>query len=219
MPKKRRGESHVRLYRHELECEAYRSLSTDARALLVEFRALYCGQENRIYMSVRQMMRRLNVGQRKAQRARDDLLDRGFVRLLSSGGFNRKIRHASEYALTNEPLEPDCDGATAPKDFMRWQPQKSTVANSATDGSRSDYRGNGKKAQKFSHGSCSDYRDLQSGQRHGSRSDYTDRLPGTPAISGGSEGLLASALVVDSEPQFKLCVAALLASADREKAA
>lgn len=134
-------DTHVRLYRHELECAAYRSLSTDARALLIEFRSLYNPREgNCVFLSVRDMQRRLNVGQRRAQRARDELLDRGFIRMLKPGGFTRKTKHAAEFAITNEPLNPHQDGATAPKDFMKWMPQKkSSVAVATTDGSRSDY--------------------------------------------------------------------------------
>lgn len=205
MGRKRKAEAHVRLYRHELECEAYRSLSTDARALLVEFRALYDGRENRLPMSVRQIMRRLGIGQRRAQQARDDLVDRGFIRLLSQGGFNRKFRHASEYALTNEPLNPNRDGATASKDFMKWRPQKITVGSTATDGGRIDYRDASQKAKKTSHGSHSDYRKQKSKLLHGSQYSYTDKLPGAPSGSGGSERMLWTALAADGEAQFKLC--------------
>lgn len=122
MAKKRRGEAHVRLYRHELESAAYRSLCTAARALLVEFRALYNGRDNRIHMSLSEIMRRLNVGRRCAEKARDELLDRGFIVLIEAASFHRKVRHAPIYALTNEPLEPERDGATASKEFMRWRP-------------------------------------------------------------------------------------------------
>lgn len=135
MARKARYQPHVRLYRHELECEAYRSLSPDARALLVEFRALYDGRENRVYMSVREIRRRLgNVGQKRAENARDELLEHGFIRLLQPGSFSRKARHAPEYALTNEPLS-NRDGATAPKDFMSWT-QKNTVLKTNTEAMR-----------------------------------------------------------------------------------
>lgn len=177
MSKKPRGEAHVRLYRHELECPAYRSLSTDARALLVEFRALYTGRENRIPMSVREIMRRLGVGQRRAQRARDELKDRGFIRELVSGGFSRNDRKATVYALTNEPLT-DRDGATAPKDFMSWTPQKSIVAEMTTDCSQIEYSEGKESPPNGSHGSQIEYRKPVNQASHGSHSGYTDRLPG-----------------------------------------
>lgn len=175
MSKPKRQESHVRLYRHELNSAAYRSLSPDARALLIEFRALYGGDENRIFMSVREIMRRLNVSQKPAERARDQLLDRGFVRVLAFGSFKRKRRHATEYVLTNEPLE-TTPGVTAPKDFMRWR-QKNTVADSTTDGSGIDYRDKPRKGKNPPHGSGIDYREGQNSGTHGSAIRYTDKLP------------------------------------------
>lgn len=145
---KRRDEAHVRLYRHELECPAYRSLSTDARALLVEFRALFSGRENRLFMSVREAARRIGVSQRPAQRALGELLDRGFIRCVEQGGFSCKTKHATVYALECQPDNPLAEGATAPKTFMRWKPaEEITVAEMTTDGSRFDYRGP-KKALK-----------------------------------------------------------------------
>ena len=185
MSRKRRAEAHVRLYRHELESEAYRSLSTDARSLLVEFRALYDGRENRIHMSVREAMRRLDVGQRRAQRAIWELLDRGFLRLLEAGSFARKVRHAPVYALTNEPLE-DKNGAVAPKEFMRWS-QKSSVANLNHHGSRNDYREGSEKPQSTPHGSQSSYRESPKQGIHGSQSSYTDSLPGRDCSDLGAE--------------------------------
>jgi len=162
MPKRRKphgGEAHVRIYKHELRSPAYRSLCSDARSLLTEFRSLYNGGENRIYMSVREAMDRMNVGQRPAQRALKELLDRGWIRLVERGSFNRKARHATVYALTNEPLE-DRDGGIAPKDYMRWTPppQKNTVARTTTDGSRNDYGGTLGEPEKQHHGSGNDYR-------------------------------------------------------------
>ncbi|WP_254276862.1 hypothetical protein [Halomonas sp. 3H] len=120
MPKGRRAEAHVRLYRHELESPAYRSLGPASRALLVEFRALFDGGSNRIHMSIREAMSRLGVGRKLAEQALAELLDRGFICIIEKGGFNRKTRHATVYALTNEPLD-NRDGATATKDFMRWR--------------------------------------------------------------------------------------------------
>lgn len=201
---KRKSEAHVRLYRHELESPAYRSLSTDARALLVEFRSLYNGRENRVYLSVRDMMKRLSIGQRRAQRARDDLIDRGFILLITPGGFSRKDRRASEYALTHEPLD-DRDGATAPKDYMKWQSQKSTVRDTATYDTRGGYNNDTPRERKATHGSCSSYRDSISGPLNGSQGGYTDRLPRAVGFIGG-------AIEAEGGVQLKLIVAAFLAA-------
>ena len=166
MPKKRKshgGEAHVRLYKHELQSPAYRSLCSDARALLTEFRSLFNGGENRIHMSVRQAMDRMNVGQRPAQRALKELLDRGWIRVIERGSFTRKVRHATVYALTNVPLE-DRDGEVAPKDYMYWKPrqEKNTVAKTTTHSSQNDYRKGAQKAKEKPHSSRNEYR--QSGK-------------------------------------------------------
>lgn len=183
--RKPRYEAHVRLYQHELQSEAYRSLSPDARAMLVEFRALYDGRENRVHMSVREAMRRIDVGQRRAQQARDELMDRGWIRLLTPGTFTRKARHATEYALTNEPI----GSGAAPKDFMRWRPQKNTVAVTTTDGSCDGYRGRAKEAKKTAHGSCDDYRQEQKPPAVGSCPDCTDKVPPEVPPEGGNDWL------------------------------
>lgn len=157
--RKARGfEPYVQLLKHEIQSPAYRSLKPDARALLVEFRALYQGRDNRIFMSVREAMKRIGVGQRPAQNAIAQLLDRGFIRLIEPGSFTRKVKHATVYALTNQPLT-DNDGATAPKDFMRWTPppQKNTVVEITTDGSRNHYREGSRKPEKHADGSRNHY--------------------------------------------------------------
>ena len=171
--RKAKHEAHVRLYRHEHESPAYQSLSPEARALLVEFRALYDGGENRIHMSIREIRRRLNgISQRRAERARDDLLDRGFVRVLSKGKFTRKARHATEYALTNEPLD---NANLATKDFMRWRPQKNTVLTVDTAGTHSEYRGHEQSAKKQRDGTHSGYREGSNKPAVGTHSECTDR--------------------------------------------
>src|SRR5690625_2613174 len=194
-----RQEPYVSLYRHELECEAYRSLSTDARALLVEFRALYRGQENRVLMTVGEIRKRLcGVGQERAVTARDELVDRGSIRLTVEGSFHRKSRLAAEYALLNEPLE-NKDGATAPKDYMKW---KSTVLKTSTVGTRDKYRGDGETAEKHPHGTRNKYRQHTKTTLHGTQNEYTDKLP-------RSAGLLMGTMVVKSEAQYKLILASL----------
>lgn len=126
--RKRLAEAHVRLYRHELECDAYKTLSPAARALLIELRGLYSGGENRVFMSRDNMAVALNVGRRVAVRARDELIERGWVRVIEKGKFASKNRKATIYMLTNEP-ESDRLGATAPKDFLKWKAPNSAESN------------------------------------------------------------------------------------------
>ncbi|MBN8727044.1 MAG: hypothetical protein J0H15_04995 [Xanthomonadales bacterium] len=118
-------EPHVRLYAHELACPAYRTLNPDARALLVELRALYRpSQANVVFLSVREAMERVGIGQRRMQVAFADLRERGWIAIHEPGSFTRKVRHATSYRLLNEPSA--APGAVAEKAYMRWTPDKKT---------------------------------------------------------------------------------------------
>ena len=130
---------HVRLYGYELECPAYRVLSPAARALLVELRSLYDVKrgDNRVFCGIRRMMQRCNLTQRAAQKARDELMDRGWITTVSEGSFKQKVRHATEFALENEAPNTG-NGSEAPKSYMRWQ--SSLTTSTKKDGSGIDYR-------------------------------------------------------------------------------
>lgn len=119
------GEAHVRIYRHELECPAWRTLDPDARALLIELRALYQPtQGNIVFLSVREAMARLGIGQRRVQAAFRSLLDRCWITTHEQGSFSLKVRHATSYRLENEPSA--APGAVPSKAYMRWQPPDHT---------------------------------------------------------------------------------------------
>lgn len=132
------SEAHVRLYRHELECPAYRTLSPEARTLLVELRALYSPKngDNRVFCSVRQMMQRCGLSQTPAQRARDELVEKGWVKIAQMGAFNCKVRHATVFALENEA--PNSGNGSRPgKAYMSWQPSS---RQRKKDGTGTGYR-------------------------------------------------------------------------------
>lgn len=118
--KKPRGESHVRLYAHELACPAWQTLDPDGRALLVELRALYQPRQGPfVFLSVRECMRRLGIGQRRAQAAFAVLLERGWIEVATPSNFDWKAGMARQWRLTNEP---GANGHPPPKPYMRWQP-------------------------------------------------------------------------------------------------
>lgn len=181
---KRKHDSHARIYEWERRCGAYQSLSCTARALLVEFRLLYNGRENRIPMSVREAAQRLGVSTKPASAALKELQDRGFIWLIQRGSFSTKVRLASVYALTSEPVEP-CDGTTAPKDYMRWR--KTTVVDSPTDGRRFPHRGPSSGPDERSHGRHFSHRERHSGAPHGSHFSHTVKLPSEADADGGEE--------------------------------
>ncbi len=120
--RKSRSEAHVRLYRHELNCPAWRTLSPEARALLVELRALFKPTEgNIVFLSMRQAQQRLGIGQRRVQKAFDELIECGWIKVHTKGAFSRKVRHATSYELANEATA--SPGAVPSKDYMRWNPE------------------------------------------------------------------------------------------------
>lgn len=156
----KRGDAHVRLYGWELNSPAYRVLSCDARALLVEFRSLYVGRENRVYMSIREARARLGgAGQARVEKALRELVSIGWILLMERGAFHVKVRHATVYALTNEPLG-ERDGEVAPKDYMRWQSEKpqNAVLGPGTCGIRDKYRGTPEMAKKAGDATRNEYR-------------------------------------------------------------
>lgn len=158
-------------------------MDPDARALLVEMRALYIGNENRVFMSLREIMKRLSVGRCRAEKARDELLDRGFIRLLEPATFNRKTRHAPSYLLTNEPSH---RGGIASKEYMRWRPeQKNTVLITSTDGVDNQHREQPNQAKKRLDDVDNQHREHPETPAVGVDNQHTDRLPSTRAKKNG----------------------------------
>ena len=92
-------EPFVMLPRYMLNSPAYRSLGCEARALLVEMKALYNGRNNgELHMSVREAQKRLGVGRKLAEKALAELRDRGFIAVVQKGSFSCKMRFATSQA-------------------------------------------------------------------------------------------------------------------------
>lgn len=120
MKRKGKGQKFVMIHRWMTDSPAYRSLSSVARAALIEFGLAYDGTNNGyIAMAVRTLGDRLDVGRNVAQRAISELEDRGFLRCTEDSAFTRKNRIARQWRLTEHP----CDRTNQPatKDFMKWR--------------------------------------------------------------------------------------------------
>src|ERR1044071_5096173 len=110
---------HVRLHHWLMASTAWRSLTCEARAVLVELYAHYDGGNNgRLFLSVREAARRTNISKSTAATAFAALVQRGFIRPHVKGAFSLKQRHATSWILT----EFAHGGHIATKDFMPWQP-------------------------------------------------------------------------------------------------
>lgn len=115
---------HVRLYHWLMATAAWRSLDATARAIYVDMAARYGGTNSnngRLPYSVREAAESLRIGKTTAGRALKLLQARGFIVPTMKGAFSLKLRHATEWRLTEFPC--DMTHAIASKEFMRWTPE------------------------------------------------------------------------------------------------
>lgn len=114
---------HVRLYHWMLKSPAWAHLGALEVAIYLEIVSRYAGEgsnNGRIGYSVREAAARFKIGKTTASRAIHKLEETGFIVCTTKGGFNVKIRRATEWRLTE--FRCDVSGEMASKDFMRWQP-------------------------------------------------------------------------------------------------
>ena len=124
---------HVRIYHWVMETAAWQSLEVVDRALYLELLARYGGpgtNNGALPYSVREAAEALHIGKSTASQSFRRLEDRGFIASAQKGGFNCKIRHSTEWRLTEFPCDvgiPDQGiraGDLPTKDFVRWSHQK-----------------------------------------------------------------------------------------------
>jgi hypothetical protein len=114
---------HVRLYHWMMEMAAWRSLNGNQRAIYVDMAVRYNGSNNgRIPYSVREAAESLRIGKSTAARDLRILQEHGFIVPMTKGAFSVKLRHATEWRLTEFPCDRS-NGAMATKDFTRWSPE------------------------------------------------------------------------------------------------
>jgi hypothetical protein len=105
-----------------LTCTAWRGLSLAARAIFIEFLALYLpGRNGRIGLSARTAAGKLPVSRATATRALQELVAKGFIEPVKPGGFNMKsgTARATEWRLTLYKCDVTAEAAS--KAFMRWR--------------------------------------------------------------------------------------------------
>jgi hypothetical protein len=116
---------------------AWQSLNGNERALYIELKRRYNGRNNgRIPYSAREAVEALHIGKSTVAEALRTLQDRGFIVAENKGTFHRKIRHASEWRLTEEPSEMTRGVAT--KNFVNWhrQPDREKTRDLTPDRAR-----------------------------------------------------------------------------------
>lgn len=111
----------VMLEHYLLASPAWRSLSTNAKALYVDLKRLYNGMNNgELAMSSRDAGDLLNASHHTGARALTELQEHGFIAITAKSNFTRKVKLATLYRLTE--LRDDRPGHEAPptKEFMKW---------------------------------------------------------------------------------------------------
>jgi hypothetical protein len=118
-PRGRDGNQRFIMVTHYLlNCQAWLTLSSDAKAVLLHIWARHNGVNNgSIAYSVREA-EEIGISKDRAARAIKELCEHGFLRVRRASSFTLKTKAARTWELTAEP----CDGRAASKDFMRWSP-------------------------------------------------------------------------------------------------
>lgn len=133
------AERHIRLHHWLMKTQAWRSLDPVARCAYIELASRYFvrkdGSNNNgeIPYSVREAADALNSSKATALRALRRLQEHGFIVEVTKGAFSQKVRHSTEWQLTEFPYQ----GSMATKDFARWQKQN-TVSPEHPNGCRDE---------------------------------------------------------------------------------
>lgn len=115
---KANGGRFIALRHYMLNSAAWRDLDAVSRCLYLELAQRYMGQNNgKIPYSVREGAKALHVSKETVSRSFNRLIDHGFIAVTQKGHFDYKVRHATEWRLT----EFDYGNDLPTKDFMRWQ--------------------------------------------------------------------------------------------------
>lgn len=120
----------VMLEHYLLATPAWRALSANARALYVEVKRRYNGKNNgMISFSARDAGDALNASHHTGARVLQELQQHGFIAVTEQSSFDRKVKIARGYRLTE--ARDDRPGLEAPptKEFARWiAPANSNVS-------------------------------------------------------------------------------------------
>lgn len=124
---------HVRLYHWMLDSVAWKNLSPGACALLIAVWKRYNGNNNGcIPFSVREAATEINVSKNIPSKLFQELIEKGFLKVVRNSNFDLKVRRSREWKLTAV----ECGDVPASKDFMHWRPaeKQNTVPREGTSG-------------------------------------------------------------------------------------
>ncbi len=114
------GPAFVQLHHWLMDSPAWGSLSPNARCVYFALKRLYDGRNNGlISFSARQAGSALGATHHTGNRALTELVDAGFVEIAEQSDFNRKMKMARTYVLTEVPDDRPGRSRIASKAFMR----------------------------------------------------------------------------------------------------
>jgi hypothetical protein len=112
---------HVRLYHYMSKTPAWKSLNGNERATYLLLAERYNGTNNgTIPYSVREIAADLRISQQTACRCFRLLEERGFIVAVMKGAFSLKVRHATEWRLTEHVCNKSGHGPTS--EYRDWRP-------------------------------------------------------------------------------------------------
>ena len=120
-----------------LRTPAWQALKASSRAVYLEVAIRYNGVNNgAIALSARDAARLCHLNKDTATVAFRQLVEHGFLDCVTPGGFSRKVRHATEWRLTQYRC--DVTGSLPAKTFVRWRPPlQNAVPNERRSGPKS----------------------------------------------------------------------------------
>lgn len=134
-PKRAAGAKHwVQIEHYLMDTPAWRALSANGKAIYIEVKRRYNGKNNGlISFSSREAGEALNASHQTGARALSELQQHGFIEVTEDSTFQRKVKLAREYRLTEK--RDDRPGLEAPptKEFIRWRPVENQNVSSMGD--------------------------------------------------------------------------------------
>jgi hypothetical protein len=113
-----RQDRYFQLHHYMLKTDAWKALSSAARAVYVQIGSRYNGGNNgRLSFSIRDAATECNLAKNTAARALKELINLGFIEETRHGSLSRKTRIASEWRLTAFK----CDLTNSPKSVLFMQ--------------------------------------------------------------------------------------------------
>lgn len=107
----------------QLKSPAWRSLSGAAVRVWLELHTRFNGSNNgSVRLSYAEAAEALGIGKATAQRAFQQLQDRGFLVLAREGNWYH--RQAHEWRLTTKPMRTPKGHSAPTNDWREWQPEK-----------------------------------------------------------------------------------------------